>query len=80
MHGSPTILVDGTDPFAGPGEAASVSCRLYRGSDWRPEGAPSVSQLRQAIGEPAGAKAAASSPDWPRQAARERVWPVPGER
>jgi hypothetical protein len=40
MHGSPTILVDGTDPFAGPGQAASVSCRLYRGSDWRPEGAP----------------------------------------
>ena len=27
MHGSPTILVDGADPFAGPGQAASVSCR-----------------------------------------------------
>ena len=58
MHGSPTILVDGTDPFAGPGQAASVSCRLYRDSDGRADGAPSVSQLRQAIGEPASAKAA----------------------
>jgi hypothetical protein len=64
MHGSPTILVDGADPFAGPGQAASVSCRLYRDSDGRAGGAPSVSQLRQAIGEPANAKAAASSPDW----------------
>ena len=53
MHGSPTILVDGPDPFAGPGQAASVSCRLYRGSDGRPEGAPSVSQLCQAVGKPA---------------------------
>ena len=64
MHGSPTILVDGADPFAGPGQAASVSCRLYRDSDGRAGGAPSVGQLRQAIGEPASAKAAASSPDW----------------
>jgi hypothetical protein len=29
MHGSPTLLVDGVDPFARPGEAASLSCRLY---------------------------------------------------
>jgi hypothetical protein len=46
MHGSPTILVDGTDPFAEPGRAASVSCRLYRDGDGQVEGAPSVSQLR----------------------------------
>ena len=50
MHGSPTILVDGTDPFAEPGEPASVSCRLYAGGDGRVDGAPSVSQLRQATG------------------------------
>jgi len=49
MHGSPTILVDGTDPFAQPGQLASVSCRLYRDSDGHVDGAPSVSQLRQAI-------------------------------
>lgn len=27
MHGSPTILVDGTDPFAPPGAVPSLSCR-----------------------------------------------------
>jgi hypothetical protein len=53
MHGSPTILVDGTDPFAGPGQSATVSCRLYRDSDGRVDGAPSVSQLREVIGGPA---------------------------
>jgi hypothetical protein len=55
MHGSPTILVDGTDPFAGPGQLASVSCRLYRDHDGHVDGAPSVSQLRQAIAEAATA-------------------------
>ncbi|HET6192893.1 MAG TPA: hypothetical protein VFE59_38505, partial [Trebonia sp.] len=29
MQGSPTILIDGRDPFAEPGAAASLSCRLY---------------------------------------------------
>jgi hypothetical protein len=52
MHGSPTILVDGVDPFAGPGAAASLSCRLYRNSEGRADGAPSVRQLRRAIGGP----------------------------
>jgi hypothetical protein len=33
MRGSPTILFDGTDPFAEPGQPATVSCRLYRDSD-----------------------------------------------
>ena len=47
MHGSPTILVDGIDPFAQPGQAASVSCRLYRDDDGQVDGAPSVSQLRR---------------------------------
>lgn len=63
MRGSPTILVDGTDPFAEPGEPASLSCRLYRDANGQVEGAPSVSQLRQAIGEPAAA-AGAGTPDW----------------
>ncbi|HEY2309363.1 MAG TPA: hypothetical protein VGI05_26095 [Streptosporangiaceae bacterium] len=49
MHGSPTILVDGVDPFAGPGQSASVSCRLYRDGDSQLDRAPSVSQLRQAL-------------------------------
>jgi predicted DsbA family dithiol-disulfide isomerase len=53
MRGSPTILVDGIDPFAEPGEPASVSCRLYRDGNGPVDGAPSVSQLRKAIDEAA---------------------------
>jgi hypothetical protein len=49
MHGSPTLLIDGTDPFAEPGEPPSMSCRLYRGDDGRASGAPSAAQLRQVI-------------------------------
>jgi Alkylmercury lyase len=64
MHGSPTILVDGMDPFAEPGQPASVSCRLYRDSDGRVGSAPSVSQLRRALGEPAAAAVDAGSPGW----------------
>ena len=30
MHGSPTLLIDGVDPFAEPGQPPSMSCRLYR--------------------------------------------------
>jgi len=28
MHGSPTLLVNGVDPFAAPGQPTSLSCRL----------------------------------------------------
>jgi hypothetical protein len=64
MHGSPTILVDGIDPFAEPGEPASLSCRLYRDGNGQVDGAPSVSQLRQAIGEAAATATNADTPDW----------------
>jgi hypothetical protein len=59
MHGSPTLLVDGVDPFARPGEAASLSCRLYsggesglasaRGHAGAAGGVPSVAALREAL-------------------------------
>jgi hypothetical protein len=49
LHGSPTVLVDGADPFGAPGQAASMSCRLYDNGSGRLEGAPSVGQLRRAI-------------------------------
>lgn len=42
--GSPSILVDGEDPFAQPGMSVGLSCRLYR----TPQGAvgsPTVEQL-----------------------------------
>ena len=64
MHGSPTILVGGLDPFAEPGEPASVSCRLYRVGNGQVDGAPSVSQLRQAIGEAAAPATDVGAPDW----------------
>jgi hypothetical protein len=49
MNGSPTLLVDGVDPFAAPGQPTSVSCRLYRDETGRPTGAPSLDQLREAL-------------------------------
>ena len=49
MHGSPTLLIDGVDPFAGPDQAPSLSCRLYRDQAGRAGGAPSVQALRQAL-------------------------------
>lgn len=50
MAGSPTLLVDGVDPFAAGECACGVSCRLYRDDDGRMVSAPSVEQLRVAIG------------------------------
>jgi hypothetical protein len=29
FHGSPTILIDGIDPFRGPAEPVGLSCRSY---------------------------------------------------
>jgi hypothetical protein len=52
MTGSPTLLVDGVDPFSEPGLAPAVSCRLYRDGQGRVQGAPSVLALRQALGVP----------------------------
>ncbi|MCZ4507434.1 organomercurial lyase [Streptomyces sp. ActVer] len=50
MTGSPTVLLDGVDPFAMAGAPASVSCRLYRDADGRADGAPSIQALCQALG------------------------------
>ena len=49
MHGSPTLLINGTDPFAMPGQEASLSCRIYRDDAGRTGRAPSVEALRRAI-------------------------------
>jgi hypothetical protein len=45
MIGSPTLLVDGVDPFVVPGQAPSLSCRLYRDDSGAIAGAPSLTQL-----------------------------------
>jgi hypothetical protein len=44
MHGSPTIRVDGRDPFASEGDRPSLSCRLYQ-SEAGVTGAPTVAQI-----------------------------------
>jgi hypothetical protein len=49
MHGSPTLLVDGTDPFAAPGQPPSLSCRLDRDASGRAGPAPSVQELRRVL-------------------------------
>jgi hypothetical protein len=45
MTGSPTLLIDGVDPFASSGQLPSVSCRLYRDERGAVAGAPSFAQL-----------------------------------
>jgi len=50
FRGSPTILVNGRDPFAGPDDPIALSCRMYRG----PAGveyAPTVEQLRGVLAD-----------------------------
>src|SRR6266496_690683 len=42
MRGSPTLLVNGVDPFGAPDAPASVSCRIYRDETGQAGGAPSV--------------------------------------
>lgn len=46
MNGSPTILVDGEDPFNGAGP--SLACRLYRTGE-SVEGTPPVAALVEAL-------------------------------
>ena len=46
--GSPTILVDGSDPFARRGAPPAMACRLYSTSDGL-RGVPALRDLRQAI-------------------------------
>jgi hypothetical protein len=51
--GSPTILVDGRDPFAQPGASPALACRIYRGGV-AAEGSPTVEDLAEALGGRAG--------------------------
>jgi hypothetical protein len=48
FHGSPTILVNGRDLFAGREMPVSFGCRVYATEEGT-QGAPSVSQLRQVL-------------------------------
>ncbi len=46
--GSPSILVDGVDPFAGTGSHGGLSCRRYETPDGV-AGSPTLDQLRAVL-------------------------------
>ncbi|HJQ90725.1 MAG TPA: thioredoxin family protein [Acidimicrobiia bacterium] len=48
FHGSPTVLIEGEDPFADKNAPTGLACRMYV-TDHGPAGSPSLSQLRHAI-------------------------------
>ena len=48
FRGSPTVLIDGVDPFADEDAPVGLACRLYP-TEHGPAGTPSMSQLRHAI-------------------------------
>jgi hypothetical protein len=50
FHGSPSVLVDGVDPFAEPGAEVGLSCRLYR-TPAGLAGAPTVAQLVEVLAD-----------------------------
>ncbi len=48
FHGSPSILINGTDVFAAPGAPVGLACRRYMTPDGA-AGAPTLEQLRSAV-------------------------------
>ena len=48
FRGSPTILIDGLDPFATGTEPVGMSCRVYR-TEQGPQGAPTVARLEELL-------------------------------
>jgi len=46
--GSPTILINGNDPFAGPGQPAALACRIYSHAHG-PAGVPELRALREVL-------------------------------
>lgn len=54
MSGSPTLLIDGVDPFARPGLSPSLSCRLYFDDEGAACGAPTAEQLARALAAASG--------------------------
>ncbi len=48
FRGSPTVIVDGRDPFATGGEPFGLACRVHQAPDG-PAGSPTVQQLEAVI-------------------------------
>jgi len=46
--GSPTVVVDGADPFPTGDEPTGLACRMYATPDG-PQGSPSLAQLRDVL-------------------------------
>jgi hypothetical protein len=52
FRGSPTILIDGIDPFTSGAEPIGMSCRVFR-TEHGAQGAPTEDQLRDVlVGKP----------------------------
>lgn len=51
FHGSPTVLVDGVDPFADEHAPVGLACRVFR-TPAGLAGSPTVEQLYEAISVP----------------------------
>ena len=45
FRGSPSVIVDGQDPFAAGDEPVGLSCRIYQTPEG-PAGSPTIDQLR----------------------------------
>ena len=50
FRGSPSILVDGVDPFADPNAPVGLACRIYT-TPAGPAGAPTMAQLQEVLGD-----------------------------
>ena len=50
FHGSPTILIDGIDPFAEPSAPVGLACRVFRTPNGL-AGSPTLEQLQAAFSE-----------------------------
>ena len=50
LRGSPSILIDGVDPFGDPDAPTGLSCRVYRTAAG-PAGAPTLDQLRTVLSD-----------------------------
>lgn len=48
FRGSPTILIDGEDPFSSGDEPFGLACRMYQTPDG-PAGSPTTGQLEAAL-------------------------------
>ncbi|MET7671927.1 DF family (seleno)protein [Micromonospora luteifusca] len=54
--GSPSVLIEGQDPFAEPHHRPAMACRLYR-EETGASGVPPIRRLRQAFKQAAGTTA-----------------------